>query len=391
MKFVQSACVLAAVFGLGGPALAAEAPATLHQWQLQMRQASREMEEGNLPSSQRNFEDALKCAKAVENVDAQFLSMLHLGVSLELQGRYADAEQQYKRAAELPCGEPAYEFLAFALEKQGRMEEAAVIHKAHHMTDAEQKAFTALYARVHAAIDKAWGPLRAAGPNGSGTSSFAFAEFLLPPSTSQKAVFISSSSGDTALDTECLQAFENTGLPNDKPVHGSAQIARLRFGGYKINVNIGYQLTVTSAEQADLTEHEYRLVHRKLQAQEKLLGPAHLECACTMVEAADHLQALGKTQEAAAAYKHAIANFDAAKYQGAQCLQALTGLGEALIAQKDYSEAEVVLQRAQKLRIESYNPNAYLPKNPTPLLAKALTKLHRGDEAKQLLSAGGSK
>lgn len=391
MKFVQSVCVLATVFGLAGPALAADVPATLHQWQLQMQQASREMEEGDLPSSQRDFEDALKTANAVENVDAQFLSMLHLGESLERQGKYADAEQQYKRAAELPCGEPAYDSLASALEKQGRMDEASTIRKAHHITDAEQKAFTTLYPRAYAAVKKAHGPIRAAASNGAGTSPFAIAEILLPPSSSQKAIFIASSSGDKVMDMECLQALENTGLPEDKPVHGHPNIAWLRFGGYKLNVSNGHMVMMWTEEPADLTDNEYRLAHRRLQAQEKLLGPGHLECACTMVEAADKLQALGKTKEATAAYKHAIATFDAAKYQGAQCLQALTGLGEALLAQKEYSEAEVVLQRAQKLRAESYKPDAYLAKNPTLLLAKALTKLHRGDEAKQLLSASGSK
>jgi tetratricopeptide (TPR) repeat protein len=121
----------------------------------------------------------------------------------------------------------------------------------------------------------------------------------------------------------------------------------------------------------DILRDEFKALRKQLESQEKLLGADHIECMATLTEAATKLKESGNSTAAADAYRKAISGFDAKNIAGYNLFKALSGLGDILVADKKYAEAEPLLQRALALKAKMLPAKRPSPRRPRPRANKS--------------------
>jgi hypothetical protein len=380
VKFVQSILIAAAL--TLAPALAADEP-SLGSWQKSMNSGCKLMNNNKFAEAQTQFEAAVTIADQLKNDEAQFFALDELAGALCEQGKYQDAQSSLQRSAAFSDGEAAFDRIASLLEKQNKFDEANALRKQHYVTKAERKAGSDAIPKIQAAIRKEW------KVKGLLASAWTVVIFRVPSKASERAIYISDSSGDPSLERASIKALLNAALPQQFPGLKSPAAVRFTFT-YNAHSGFGFD-DISEQGKFAIQAHQYRLVRDRLAEEEKLFGDEHLECLSTMLAAADLLQGTHKQEAAETAYRHVIDVCQAKGWNCSYLVSAKTKLGNVLINQKKFAEAEQQLRQAKALKDALYRPDAYVEPDPTPLLAEALLKLHRDGEAKQLLSASGGK
>lgn len=388
MKFVRR--IIPFVVGCtimlcSAPALAADEP-TLQTWQGTMHTGCQLYNDNDFPGAQKQFESAIEIAKKLQKDEAQYLALLELSGALCAQAKYTEAEAALRTAASTQNGEGVYENLAPVLEKQGKYDEAKALLRKSYTSQAEAKAANAAMKGIQQAIKKQW----TQHVKGIPATAWTVAVFRVPKRNGETIAYVCDGSNDVLLDRASVKALLKADLPTS--IEGMKGSAIVRF---TFNFNVFGGPDESPQHYGSTTfatySHEYKIIRDRLATLEKVLGQDHPECVATMLEAANKLNMNKGTATAEVAYGRVIEICDAKGMNGTYLLRALSCYGDCLMKRKQYDEAQKVLDRAVKLKAEYFPADAYLQTDPTPLLAKALTKLHRADEAKQLLSATGTK
>lgn len=385
MRFVRFILfiVCCALVLASAPAPAADEP-TLQTWQGTMHTGCQLYNDNDFAGAQKQFESAVEIGKKLQKDEAQYLALLELSGALCAQAKYTEAEATLRTAALLSNCEGVYENLTPILEKQGKYDEAKELLKKHYTSQTEYKAGSAAMKGIQQAIKREW----TKRVKGIPATAWTVAVFRIPKRNDETIAYVCDGSNDVLLDRASVKALLKADLPTS--IEGMKRSTIVRF---TFNFNVfGDESTQPYGRTTFATySHEYKIIRDRLAALEKALGQDHPECVSTMLEAADKLNMNKGTATAEVAYHRVIEICDAKGMKGMYLLRALSSYGDCLMKRKEYAEAQQVLDRAVKLKTEYLPADAYLPTDPTPLLAKALTKLHRAGEAKQLLSAKGMK
>jgi tetratricopeptide (TPR) repeat protein len=384
------AALLSALIAQGTVAFA-QSPAPLETWQELMANGSKSVQSNDFIAAEKYFSDALNVAATLDSSDTKFWPYFLLAQTLQDEGRYPQAEQAARNALAQPGGEMACDLLTLILSRQGKVDEAVEIQKKYALTKEERRAQVLLGTTLRARLFKDF--LKQRAENGKGYVVVRFRVGL--PDQKAPVCFISDSTAAPNYEQLALrhvQVADARGL-NERLKHPydcefrydysylAAREWKTMPGGIGVNY---YRSGYTRPAYESIA---YRQQRAKLALQEKELGVDHPECIATLATAAAKLTEAQQYDAAALAFSAVLGKLDATSSKD-QFLRgfALSGLGNALVKQKKFEEALPVLEQAHSLKQKLLPPDAYLQVDPTELLANALTKLHRGAEAKALLS-----
>jgi tetratricopeptide (TPR) repeat protein len=343
-----------------------------------MRSGCVKTDNADFTGAQHDFEAALAEAQRLNDKEAQAHSYERLGSMLVLEGNFQKAEECARARIDLIPSEEAYSDLAWSLELQRRYDEAIPLRKQHYVSAAAHKQNKTMVPGIQTAIKREWHPKKTY--NQAWTTTIFNVPSLVPSHT---VAYISRSTGDKELDAIALLALSRAHLPQKLP-SGEGNVAVLftfRYNAFRGAYDPD-QLT-----QHDIARTQYKVLRTQLEAIEKSLGADHIEYIAAMLAATDKFREIQPSNTAnVKAYEHILNLCDSHDVKGSLLYSTLVGYGQALLAQQDFQKAEPVLARANKLKLELYSADSVFEPDPTQLLAKALTKLHRSAEAKALLS-----
>jgi tetratricopeptide (TPR) repeat protein len=333
----------------------------------------------NLDASQKKFEDALAEAKRLRNQEAEYLALIQLGNTYVVRAKYAEAEERFREALKLPESESAWGYIAELYERQGRISDSIAVMKEHYDSKEQDKLARMVFMpKLQKSLKKQWKLDKQHIP----FSAYCVTFFRAPRAERTVVGYLTLSEGDEPLDYASLDALNALQI-DEKSAAGIKGPFEIEFT-FARNTHHTDSAQNTNAKKNAL---RYREARKLLEVQEKLLGADHIECLLTAKAAASRLEQSGQTELAIQAYQHVLAGLEAKGINGNSLYRTLCALGELYVKSKKYSEAEPLLQRAMKLKGDLYAADAALATNPAPGLAKALTKLNRIAEAKQILAA----
>jgi tetratricopeptide (TPR) repeat protein len=349
------------------------------QWQSLMTQGSFARQRHDFVAAEQMFLSAQSEAEKLSN-DERFLTLYELGNLYSGEGKYDQAEEALQKALSIsPCFETASK-LAEVYEIRNQPDAAKSLREKYFRnTMPDERKWVEKV--IQPAIRKNWVPPKRM------VSQFSVVEFRVNPGPpAQPVAYLAESAGDSALDKACLNAVEALRLALPETFKEPL------FIDFTFDYNVFDSTSYTDENGVLLRKNltrfqaQYQTLRQRVAEQEKKLGPDHIEVASTLRKAASYLDDLKQYTPATQAYRRALEIVDNQTPVSSNALSINSSLGEILIKQKKYVDAEKHLRRSEELAEALYPAESETVVGCKKSLASVLGKLGRKEERRALLA-----
>ena len=369
-KKLLSTIFATAMLCVATPALSADAPG----WQESLRAGNSAFHALNLDDAQAKYQQAVDDS-ASRGVDAQILALMLQGQFFEALGKYALAEDCYRRASAAGASDWLI-YLADVLAKQKKDEEAAKVRsQIHFFSVEEKKMIDDTYKRFWNRVMSAWPsrPItvisfnRASSIIDATNVSWVQVVARFTGAVPSVVAAVDCSSGDRGVERGALAAFDRLSMEkiSNAPTHPFVLPMPFDFD---------VKMPPEKGEYPHRVTYQYDSVRRLASWQAEHLTGDHPEVAVSLTRSADLLLQLDKRKEAEAAYKRAAEIWSANGLKCSDAFIAFNAYGASLMKSKKYAEAEDNFAHAAKLAEEIYPKHDFHRVDCEKNLAKAMQK-----------------